>query len=245
MALHVELTRNTLEAGLMFRPRVVNREAMGYEKFLELMAMDTALTTTDMRGVFDRMRTMLEWAIGEGMRVHTPFGSFAAHVKGHANGDPKRPEIRTDNIFLRFRPDNQLVQNIQRRISIVNEEYLQRGRPTITCITDFENNGCLDVVGAGHMVQIRGESLQFDHENPEGEGVRFVRVDEEGYALGEEPMVPDLYTRHGSNRIDCRVPADAPTGMYRLKVLSRKDVHEPGEMAREGTYPTLVEITNE
>ncbi len=243
MALQVALQNNTFDGGRTLRPRVVHRRVVEYPELLQFMAMDTALSETDMRAVMARFEAMLIYFAADGMRVRTPFGSFAVHVKGMHRAGRREPEISADRAFLKFLPSRSIQEKIRRQLHIDTQPTVHRGAPAVYGVTDLEAKQELHVVTAGHIVGVTGMNLTFNAAGAD-EGVWFAPPETAtgSFTIPKTAVRAELYTRTGSNHVHCRVPPSLFPGRYRILVSSRRYVRRPDKPPKVGAMPFLVEV---
>lgn len=159
MALHVGLMQNHLGTGPNLVTRVVERRTMSYDRFVELMAMESEMSAEGIRAVITLIRRQLLWALSSGERVVTPLGTFAAHAKGTTVEGGDTPTVRAEGVSVRYRADQEFVSDLRHAIELVNVGEVDRSAPVISCVADFETDGCLETIGAGTNGQDFRKSL--------------------------------------------------------------------------------------
>lgn len=215
--LHVAFKENTFRKDGGITSKIVARSNTSYEEVISYMSKGAVGSQTDMKATMDHFAEAMVHFLAKGYQVQTPLGTFSLGLRG--TGERK---ITIDNLFLRVRPTATVLQDLKTnlQVSVVDTPALLT--PVIISLSNAERKGLGETGAAGEMFHITGSRLSLDDNDPV-QGVFLVAQD------GSE-FRSSLYTRIGSNFIDCKIPNVVP-GNYTLEVRN-----QPGKTLRFGVY---------
>jgi hypothetical protein len=218
MALLIRAARNNLTTSespyyaLASWPEVID-----CDKFIDRMAAGrTSFSKADIVGVFQLAREELARLLAEGCYVNTPFGAAVPMASGKLESpdEPFRPTSEDSDHRVRFdfRLDpaiaNEALASLRCR-RIANEDY---SSPRIACAASLKS-GIEGEAAAGELLRVSGARLKFDP--ADGSLGLFFRS-----ASGDERRA-EVYAHIQPSLVIAQVPADLPSGEYRLVLRAR------------------------
>ncbi|MGA2545253.1 MAG: DUF4469 domain-containing protein [Rectinemataceae bacterium] len=237
MAVNVALVKDPIrkDGGLMHR--VVQRNKVGFDKFLSFMDKTTGLSEQDIRSVFLQVTEALAFYLPDGSEVQTPLGAFKLNMHyrapaGTRTVPPQDRKISSDDMNIQLRADRGLLDRIRLKSSINIVDAPTILTPSITRVENADLAGAVGSGSSGQILHIIGNRLGFDKDDQE-QGVFLVADTADGAATR---MV--VYSRMGSNIVDGKIPQLAP-GNYKLEVRTRptdKDI-------RVGVYDGVIALS--
>ena len=207
--------------------RQVRKTKMGFDQILSFMNFQTGLPESDLRTFFTTFAKALEVYLPLGSPIQTPMGTFSLGLSQKRISSPgpnntgllADRKASTDNLSVRLRPDRGLINRLKATVSVEVVDTPMLQGPVVFGSQNVENPGTLNGGSQGQIIHIKGNRLSFSAADQET-GIFFAPSD------GKEATRATVYSRIGSNFVDCKVPALTP-GFYTLEVRTKptnKDV---------------------
>ena len=254
MAIEVSLIRNAFRKDGALRPRVEHRGTATEAQLVEMLAKFTPLKEADVQAVVSGLGEALLWHLLRGEKIRTTVGTFSLSISGRY--DDVRPRIDRDGLSIIFRPSRRFRRELRSRAEIQLVEKRSSLEPIARLVENIEWETNEHRALPGHLIRISGARLSFPPKDPQlgvffvpepsGSKVRTQRpspgltTDRDG-PCGGVPRVETratVYSRHGTNIIDCKVPA-VPPGSYHIEVRTRPS----GRVIEVGRWSNLLFIT--
>lgn len=232
MSVRVALFKDSLRKSGRGIPRIVHRNTVDFDDFLTYTAKICGGQTANIRAVIMQVTEALQDQLSSGNQVRTPMGTFSIGVhlpqmsEGPSGGDII-PRINADALTLSLRPAKEIIDTLRRRanLEVVDRPSVQV--PIIQAIQNAEDSSSINRASPGQIVNIIGNRLSFDKADADT-GVFLVNQD------SDEEFRASVYSRLGTARIDCKIPA-ASVGNYVVEVRTRS---RDGAELRVGAFET-------
>jgi hypothetical protein len=215
MALRIALYKDTIRKTGALVPRVVHQNYMDFEEFLIYMSKVSGAQVPNLRSVLQHFGEALADQLANGYQVRTPVGTFVTgiHVNDGSTVDPEpgvAPRIDPANLSITLRPDRMLLQTVRQTVNVQVVDRPSRQNADIQIIQNVEVSDSAWTAQVGQIIHIGGNRLSFDKANLDT-GVFFVRQDD------DQETRASVYSRIGSNNVDCKVPELVP-GKYYVEI---------------------------
>lgn len=239
MALTISARKNTLTGqSRAWRFHTSHEAIVSCEDLIDLMAGSrTTLSKPDLVASMALLTETIAALVAEGKFVKTPLGDFYLCAVGTIDkpGEAFTPgRAESGHGFrLRFRPDRSTEAGIARSVRLRRED----DRPSLDPLPLRLETPARPGAGAlrpGDLVNLAGYRLKFDPGDP-GQGLFLVR-DPDGARL----RCP-VYARIRPSLVIAQLPADLPSGSYRVLVRSAGGSGAP----REGWMEGRIEVEEE
>lgn len=208
-------------------PRVVQRETISFEEVLTHMARSAVTSRADMVAVTTQFSQALQYFLARGCRVHTPLGAFSVHLRQRGVATAERA-LSINSLTIHLRPKKEVISELKRTVRISVVDTTPTKIPLIYNVSNVDDKERLNKGQPGDILHLTGSRLTFDKTDPR-QGVFFISKDrQKTRAL--------VYSRIGSNFIDCKIPALA-AGDYTLAVCSL-----PAKVPKFGVFKSLITV---
>jgi hypothetical protein len=203
-----EVVENPLHEGTYYI-RLVQPEPDTLEELLPAIEGRTALSATDVEGVFDAIEAELHARLPHRPVDLGPLGSYALGVRGSLE-DPDAPLPEDVEIHINVQADDDLEEDVARAVVLEKAER-RVAEPIINYFLDIETQS-RDQYTAANIGRLIGEHMKFD-QSDDTQGVFFVAED------GAETRA-STYSHVAGKRVEFLIPPDL-TGPQRVVVRAR------------------------